>query len=146
MTSDEGSQLFVNGQLVVDNDGLHEQREASGSIALQKGTHSFRVTYFERNGAEMLDVKYSPPLSTFKVGLSGALLSRDGPFSEHDLVLEHGVIHGVDDTWRTVPLQNMYTSPVVICTPNYTTSQVPVVIRVRNAVGNQFEVRGPESW
>ncbi len=54
--SDDGSQLFVNGQLVVDNDGLHAAREITGNINLPAGTHDIVVTYFERTGLDVLDV------------------------------------------------------------------------------------------
>ena len=59
--SDDGSQLFINGQLVVDNDGLHGTVEASGSINLSAGSHDIVVTYFERTGGENLTVSYEGP-------------------------------------------------------------------------------------
>ena len=54
--SDDGSQLFIWGDLVVDNDGLHSMTEASGSVALSAGYHPIRVTYFEKNGGNQLNV------------------------------------------------------------------------------------------
>ncbi len=48
--SDDGARLYVGDQLVVDNDGLHPMREASGQIALRAGLHAIRVEYFERTG------------------------------------------------------------------------------------------------
>lgn len=57
--SDDGSQLFVDGQLVVDNDGLHGPRTISGPIALTSGEHSITVTFFERGGGELLEVSWS---------------------------------------------------------------------------------------
>ena len=58
-SSDDGSQLFIDDKLVVDNDGLHGTSERSGSIALTAGIHFIRVTFFERTGGEALSVKYS---------------------------------------------------------------------------------------
>ena len=57
--SDDGSQLFIDGNLVVNNDGLHGTQEQSGSIALTAGIHSIRVTFFELGGGESLYVQYS---------------------------------------------------------------------------------------
>jgi alpha-L-fucosidase len=56
--SDDGSQLFIGDNLVVDNDGLHSMTEAKGSVALDTGYHPIRVTYFEKSGANLLGVYY----------------------------------------------------------------------------------------
>lgn len=57
--SDDGSQLFVDGTLVVDNDGLHAPAEQSGQIALTAGSYAITVTFFEQGGGEVLDVSWS---------------------------------------------------------------------------------------
>jgi len=61
--SDDGSQLFVDGTLVVDNDGLHAPLERSGQIPLSAGTHDIVVTFFEQGGGEVLDVNWSNSVS-----------------------------------------------------------------------------------
>ena len=38
--SDDGSMLYIDGKLVVDNDGGHSARRAEGKIALEKGKNS----------------------------------------------------------------------------------------------------------
>ncbi len=57
--SDDGSQLFINGTLVVNNDGLHGYRERSGSRYLAAGDHEITVTFFERTGGDNLTVRWS---------------------------------------------------------------------------------------
>ncbi|MDJ0919379.1 MAG: DUF1929 domain-containing protein [Woeseiaceae bacterium] len=57
--SDDGSQLFIDGALVVDNDGLHGPRDASGNIVLSAGSYSITVTFFEQGGGEVLAVSWS---------------------------------------------------------------------------------------
>ncbi len=59
--SDDGSQLFIGSQLVVDNDGLHAPAETSGQIALAAGLHAITVTFFEKGGGEVLEVRYEGP-------------------------------------------------------------------------------------
>ena len=59
--SDDGSRLSIDGQVVVNNDGLHPPVLQQGSISLTAGTHSVVVEFFERNGGEVLDVTYAPP-------------------------------------------------------------------------------------
>ncbi len=48
--SDDGSGLWIDGELVVDNDGLHSREEKTGSIALRKGLHKLTLRYFDSNG------------------------------------------------------------------------------------------------
>jgi len=59
--SDDGSQLFIDDNLVVDNDGLHGMQMEEGDIPLSKGLHKIRVTYFEKGGGDNLKVLYDGP-------------------------------------------------------------------------------------
>lgn len=58
--SDDGSRLYIDGTLVVDNDGLHRADvEKSGTITLDTGYHPIQVDYFERQGGDVLTVSYA---------------------------------------------------------------------------------------
>jgi len=57
-TSDDGSRLHVDGQLVVDNPGLHPAEEQSGQVALEEGYHNVTVTWFEHTGNVALSASY----------------------------------------------------------------------------------------
>ncbi len=59
--SDDGSKLFVGGQLVVSNDGAHSAQEKSGQIILNVGWHAFKLQYFQGTGSEVLTASYSGP-------------------------------------------------------------------------------------
>jgi mono/diheme cytochrome c family protein len=52
--SDDGSRLWINNELVADNDGLHGAQPANGSIALEAGWHTLTVEMFEASGDEVL--------------------------------------------------------------------------------------------
>jgi len=54
--SDDGSQLFIDGELVVDNDGDHGVRLKNGSIELEMGKHAVEVIWFNGGGDGWLDV------------------------------------------------------------------------------------------
>jgi len=58
-TSDDGSQLFIDGQLVVNNNGLHAPVEKQGSINLTAGLHDIQVTYMELSGGQSLEAAES---------------------------------------------------------------------------------------
>ncbi len=56
--SDDGSRLYIDGTMVVENDGLHGMNEEKGTIALRSGYHPIRVTFFEKGGGNQLKVSY----------------------------------------------------------------------------------------
>ncbi len=59
-----------------------------------------------------------------------------------DLHLQYGVVSGVNNsTWTTVSLGHSYTSMIVVAAPNYDASSPPLVVRLRNTAGSNFEVR-----
>ncbi len=58
--SDDGSRLYIDDELIIDNDGEHARYEKSAGVALQAGLHKIKVTYFD-NG----------PGSTLKVSVKG---------------------------------------------------------------------------
>ena len=59
--SDDGSMMWFDDKLLVDNNGLHGFVEENGMIALIKGPHKIRVGYFERGGGQELEVSWTGP-------------------------------------------------------------------------------------
>ena len=59
--SDDGSKLYVDDVLVVNNDGLHGMLEQSSSVDLGKGSHSIRVEFFNGDGPGGLVLRWSGP-------------------------------------------------------------------------------------
>ena len=57
--SDDGSKLFIDGQVIVDNDGSHNSRRRDGKVALEAGIHELRVLYFEDYMGQVLEVGVS---------------------------------------------------------------------------------------
>jgi hypothetical protein len=47
LLSDDGSKLFIDSILVIDNDGTHAPRSKTGGIYLSPGTYPIRVDYFQ---------------------------------------------------------------------------------------------------
>ncbi|MBM3420553.1 MAG: hypothetical protein FJY11_05395 [Bacteroidetes bacterium] len=64
LTSDDGSRLYINDQLVTDNDGIHGMIEKSGFIALREGLHKFRLEFFQRTGGVGLKLELEYPGGT----------------------------------------------------------------------------------
>jgi alpha-L-fucosidase len=59
--SDDGSNLYIDDKLAVNNDGLHSLESKSGTIPLAAGLHSFRLDFFEKGGGHELTVEYAAP-------------------------------------------------------------------------------------
>ena len=47
LVSDDGSKLFIDRKLIIDNDGVHPTRSAGGSVDLDAGQHTIRIQYFQ---------------------------------------------------------------------------------------------------
>lgn len=59
LKSDDGSHLYVDNQLVVNNDGPHGCSEKSGAITLTPGTYPIKVDFFQAGGGACLEVRWS---------------------------------------------------------------------------------------
>ena len=59
--SDDGSLVYINGNLVVDNDDLHATRYISGIVRLDEGFHHVRIKYFDGGGGSIMDFLWMPP-------------------------------------------------------------------------------------
>ena len=74
LTSDDGSKLTIDDNLVVDHGGLHGDTSKEGTAALTVGTHALRVDYFEATNGQVLKLEWKKPgSSTFEVIPSSAL-------------------------------------------------------------------------
>ena len=61
LESDDGSRLYVGGERVVDNDGLHSMIERTGHVGLRAGLHPLRVEWFNAGAGMGLTVKWAGP-------------------------------------------------------------------------------------
>lgn len=61
LTSDDGSELYINGVRVINNGGSHGMLMKSTTINLPVGIHELRVTFFEGNGPKGLNLTVQRP-------------------------------------------------------------------------------------
>lgn len=47
LSSDDGSILYLDGNIFINNDGVHGVREINNKIYLNKGAHSLEIRYFQ---------------------------------------------------------------------------------------------------
>ena len=86
LKSDDGSKIKVNGQTVVDNDGLHGARlTKSGSVSLGAGLHDVEVMFFEKTGRNSLLVEFEGP-QTARQALSNFATLQQAPVASAPIV------------------------------------------------------------
>ena len=62
LNADDGAQLYIDGLLVVDNDGIHQTKYRRGTIALSMGLHTVEIRYFQGPRYHIaLQWFYTPP-------------------------------------------------------------------------------------
>jgi hypothetical protein len=57
--SDDGSLLFIDEQLIIDNNGNHGMEEKTGKAILEKGMHKIKLIYYDGAGDNGLKVSFS---------------------------------------------------------------------------------------
>ena len=61
LRSDDGSWLWIDEGLLIDNSGLHSATTVTGTIALQPGYHHIVVKMYENTGQAVARLQYSSP-------------------------------------------------------------------------------------
>lgn len=64
--SDDGSWLFIDENLVVDNGGVHGLQEVEGKIHLLKGLHKIKIQYLQIGGFAVLELRWAKAPSPMK--------------------------------------------------------------------------------
>ncbi|MBT5383260.1 MAG: DUF1080 domain-containing protein [Phycisphaerae bacterium] len=61
LSSDDGSQLWIDGHMLIDHDGLHGAEPMLGDVTLIQGVHPFQVKFFEHRVNERLLLEWKMP-------------------------------------------------------------------------------------
>ena len=61
LCTDDGSRFYVDGELLLENDGAHGPILKEVSLPLAKGTHKLRIEFFDYDKGQTLDFLYSTP-------------------------------------------------------------------------------------
>jgi len=57
--SDDGSQLFFNNEMLIDNDGFHAMEKVSETLALKAGSYPIGIKFFQGTGGAQLKLYVS---------------------------------------------------------------------------------------
>lgn len=68
LTSDDGARLSIDGETIVDNDGIHPPEDKIGSVSLSGGIHRIRISYFQGPRYQVaLVLQVAPPNEDFRI-------------------------------------------------------------------------------
>ncbi|TQV89489.1 Calx-beta domain-containing protein [Aliikangiella coralliicola] len=84
LNSDDGSRLWIDGNLLIDNDGAHGGREMAATINLSEGWHYIEVKYFNNSGNQTLSVSYSAATIGAKQTIPNSALRLGGGLDTDD--------------------------------------------------------------
>ncbi len=77
LTTDDGSRLLIDDQLVISHDGLHGAEPKDGNVVLTAGYHSIRIDHFEKDGGQQVTLAWKPPSATTFTVVPNSVLSTD---------------------------------------------------------------------
>ncbi|MFE1288147.1 ricin-type beta-trefoil lectin domain protein [Streptomyces sp. NPDC058751] len=77
LTSDDGSRLLIDDQVVIDHDGLHGPDPKDATVDLTAGPHALRIEHFERDGGQQITLSWKPPGATGFTVVPNSALSTD---------------------------------------------------------------------
>ena len=116
LTSDDGSALYIDGEPVIDNDGMHGTMTQRVVLDLTAGAHEIELRYFEATGAATLTLEWAGPDSNgARVTIGGDSLSYDGQEAGGDQSTGDtggdtsegdgtgGAVQGLNSTFFTLP-------------------------------------------
>ncbi|HHT9136270.1 MAG TPA: PA14 domain-containing protein [Candidatus Wunengus sp. YC60] len=61
LTSDDGSWVYIDDTMVIDNGGCHATKSVLGTIALEQGNHKITIKYFDAGGGAVINLTWIPP-------------------------------------------------------------------------------------
>ena len=61
LSSDDGSWLWIDGEMVIDNGAVHPVTTKEAVLELEAGRHSIQVVHFELGGDEELELEWKGP-------------------------------------------------------------------------------------
>ncbi|HEY65035.1 MAG TPA: hypothetical protein G4O02_10740 [Caldilineae bacterium] len=123
--SDDGSYVYIDGQLVVDNGGHHGAQYREGRIELSQGFHDIEVRYFQDGGSREMQLWWMPPGGTKELVPPEYLFPVEGEALPEDLTLPPppkpkppaGLQPPVEAPAPPTPGEGVPSAPVVTVTP-----------------------------
>ena len=106
--SDDGARLFVDGENIVDVDGVHPVIRKSGKLKLQPGPHKLIVDYAQVGGGAELYVDYQGPGISRRKLASAVTSTKQPPTADDGFKLDPKLVAQGRSLFRTVGCANCH--------------------------------------
>ena len=123
LASDDGSKLYIDKKLVIDNDGVHPTLLAGAVVKLSGGVHSIRLSYFQ-------GPRYALSLM---LSVAGPGDRQFRPFNTDEFKPPPNPDdwkYGTPDDWKEIPDPNAGRAKLSAVVPAHTGEFVSVLIQV----------------
>jgi hypothetical protein len=136
ITSDDGSRLWINNQMVINNGGYHDALKKTASLHLAPGHHSIVADFFVAGGTPKMVVQYAGPdtgnMEILVKAMHAAHLDEDAALQPLALLQEPEWKEGFWGQYFFAPLQFGSKGPSVdvsTLTPNVEASSPAIKYR-----------------
>jgi len=138
IASDDGSRFYIDGEPLIDNDGLHGMVEKSGTVTLTGGLHPIIATYFDNGGGDGLSMSWTGP-GIQKEQIPASVLVSAAEQTIQDLGIQAMMNIPGHEATKTDILANLLKKRESVNSSLQALSSIPVDSWSKNQLGNLAE-------
>ena len=138
IASDDGSRFYIDGEQLIDNDGLHGMVEKSGTVQLTAGLHPIVATYFDNGGGDGLSMSWSGP-GLEKQEIPANVLASAAEQTVQDLGIAAIMDISGNEAGKTTLLASLLKERASVNTSLQSLSTIPVEAWPKEQLGNLAE-------
>ena len=100
-STDDGSKLYVDGELLYDNDGAHGPITKIATKTLSKGKHDLRLEYFDCDKGQSINFLYSTPTIAWRE-INDKLLEEEDKATDKDFFVRPQIDEALErfNAWK----------------------------------------------
>ena len=138
IASDDGSRFYIDGEQLIDNDGLHGMVEKKGTVQLTAGLHPIVATYFDNGGGDGLNMSWSGP-GLEKQEIPASVLVSAAEQTVQDLGIAAIMDIPGNEAGKTTLLASLLKERASVNTSLQSLSTIPVEAWPKEQLGNLAE-------
>ena len=137
LNSKNGSKLWIDDTLLIDNDGLHITQEKQATLFLTKGYHQLQLNYFNNDTNGLLELRYQRTGFDKKIIPADVLIQN--PLSNVAPVIQNSIaeqILNINSTVELAIVANDANGDIL----HYSATGLPTGVQINASTGQLFGV------